>query len=124
MKLQDATVDVERLGELFLINREQMVVTDKQRNSTREALTALRKRHLDSKVWISNSSNSFSRCSRDAAVSSLEAGELQLLWCSCCTPMKAWYCAHKRSDAPAFTCDRFCQAPQAAHHAKQMQDLL
>lgn len=75
MKLQDATVDVERLGELFLINREQMIVTDKQRNSTREALTALRKRQLDSKVWMGNSSNSFSRCSTDAAVSSLETGE-------------------------------------------------
>lgn len=43
LKLQDATVEAERLGELFIINREQMVATDKQRQGTREALTALRR---------------------------------------------------------------------------------
>ena len=75
IKLQDATVEVERLGELFLINREQMVAVDKQRNSTREALTALRKRHADGKIWIQESSNSFGRLHTEAAVSRLQAGE-------------------------------------------------
>lgn len=79
LKLQDATVDVERVGELFLINREQMVAVDKQRNSTREALTALRKRHSDPKVWIQQSSNSFGRHSTAEAVSVMQAGGLLLL---------------------------------------------
>lgn len=30
LKLQDATVDVERLGELFLINREQVSLAHQQ----------------------------------------------------------------------------------------------
>lgn len=131
LKLQDATVDVERLGELFLMNREQvsvvaarrgaaaaaqhrskqartaelnlpssctpiwttaaivgwsaavvlvlsaadqMISTDKQRNSNREALTALRKRHGEAKVWIYQSSNSFERCSTQGAMARLESG--------------------------------------------------
>eukprot|EP00775_Hariotina_reticulata_P004364 gene4364-4617_t len=37
LKLQDATVEVERLGELFLINRDRMIATDKQRNATQAA---------------------------------------------------------------------------------------
>lgn len=134
LKLQDATVDVERLGELFLMNREQvrrggweegctqqqqqhntssqpskdtelnlpsactpyelllhrglviclglpsfyagsqMISTDKQRNSNREALTALRKRHGEAKAWIYQSSNSFERCSTQGAMARLESG--------------------------------------------------
>jgi hypothetical protein len=74
LKLQEATVDAERLGELFLINRENMISNDKQRNSTREALTALRKRHEGAKVWMKQSSNSFERCSTASAIARLEAG--------------------------------------------------
>lgn len=74
LKLQDATVDVERLGELFLINREQMISLDRQRNSTREALTALRKHHNEPKVWMQQSSNSFGRSSTEAATATLQAG--------------------------------------------------
>jgi hypothetical protein len=51
-----------------------MISTDKQRNSNREALTALRKHHGESKVWMYQSSNSFERCSTPAAVDRLEAG--------------------------------------------------
>lgn len=78
LKLQDATVDVERLGELFLMNREQMISTDRQRNSNREALTALRKHHGASKVWMYQSSNSFERCSTPGAVDRLEAEAARL----------------------------------------------
>lgn len=44
-KLHDATLEVERLGELFLINKEQLVEADKQRQANREAITALRRQH-------------------------------------------------------------------------------
>ncbi|WIA13874.1 hypothetical protein OEZ85_002446 [Tetradesmus obliquus] len=78
LKLQDATVEVERLGELFLINRQQMIDTDRLRNSTREALTALRKQHSEPKAWLQTSSISFRHCSTQDAISSLEAEALRL----------------------------------------------
>lgn len=37
-KLQDATVDAERLGELFLINREQVRRGARRRGGTKEGL--------------------------------------------------------------------------------------
>jgi hypothetical protein len=52
----------------------QMIATDKLRNTTREALTALRKQHSDPKAWLQTSSISFKRCSTQDAISSLEAG--------------------------------------------------
>ncbi|KAF8066166.1 hypothetical protein HT031_002488 [Scenedesmus sp. PABB004] len=72
LKLQDATADVERLGELFLINREQMVATDRARNATREALTALRKAHREPKAWLKTSAVTFRRCTTPGAVAALE----------------------------------------------------
>lgn len=77
LKLQDAAVEVEHLGELFLINRERQIAVDRQRNSTREALTALRKQCDGHKVWMQKSTDSFARSSREAAVSQLQAGELE-----------------------------------------------
>jgi hypothetical protein len=53
----------------------QMVALDRQRNATREALTALRKRHEAAKAWVQQSSNSFERCSKEAAIARLQAGE-------------------------------------------------
>lgn len=58
---------------------QQMISLDRQRNSTREALTALRKRHEGAKVWMHQSSNSFERCSTEGAIARLQAGE-----CCCC----------------------------------------
>lgn len=58
----------------------QMVSLDRQRNSNREALTALRKRHEGAKVWVHQSSNSFERCSTEGAIARLKAGE----YCCCC----------------------------------------
>jgi hypothetical protein len=74
LKLKQATIEVERLGELFLINRDRMIATDKQRNSTREALAALRKLHGEETAWIQDSSNSISRYGTIAAGAVLEAG--------------------------------------------------
>lgn len=42
-KLHEATVEVERLGELFLINKDAIVEADRQRQANREALSALRR---------------------------------------------------------------------------------
>jgi hypothetical protein len=57
----------------------QMVALDRQRNATREALTALRKRHEAAKAWVQQSSNSFERCNKEGAIARLQAGE----YCSC-----------------------------------------
>jgi hypothetical protein len=71
----------------------QMVATDKKRNSTREAMTALRKRHGDPKVWLHQSSNSFERSSSEAAVSRLQAGGLQALQQQLLTRVAIWSAA-------------------------------
>ncbi|KAI8471983.1 MAG: hypothetical protein J3K34DRAFT_520175 [Monoraphidium minutum] len=42
-KIQAATLEVERLGELFLMNKEQILQADRQRQGNREALAALRR---------------------------------------------------------------------------------
>lgn len=67
-------MEVEVLGERFLINREQMVATDRRRNATREALSALRKRHDERKAWVVSSSISFRRYDTQEAVAALEQG--------------------------------------------------
>lgn len=73
-KLQDATTEVERLGELFLTNRERMVATDRQRNDVRAALTALRKYHPETKTWLQTSSTTFMRSTKEAAFALLQEG--------------------------------------------------
>lgn len=54
----------------------QMIATDKLRNSTREALTAIRKSHKEPKAWLQNSSNSLRRCTTADAIATLEQGVL------------------------------------------------
>jgi hypothetical protein len=102
LKLQDATVEVERLGELFLTNREQQVATDRQRNAVREALTALRKRHGERKAWVRSSSCSFQRCATADAAALLEQGVLCVEGGKCLVPHAA--SAHTVLRAPANCC--------------------
>jgi hypothetical protein len=71
-------VEVERLGEQYLLNRQQIVDTDRQRNAVREALTAVRKpRDGAPKTWMQTSSTGFLRYATPDAVQWLERGAVK-----------------------------------------------
>mmetsp|Transcript_5301 Transcript_5301/g.11603 ORF Transcript_5301/g.11603 Transcript_5301/m.11603 type:complete len:133 (-) Transcript_5301:154-552(-) len=57
LKLQDALVDTERLGELFIDLRNKIIDSDRRRQELREGLTALRKQHAEPKIWLQRPGN-------------------------------------------------------------------
>jgi hypothetical protein len=76
-KLHQALIDTERLGELFLNARKAKVEADKQRQSLREALTALRKGSQASSqgsVYLLRPGGVLAKFSLPSAVATLEQG--------------------------------------------------
>lgn len=77
-KLQSAVVDVERLGEVFLENKDQILQASKRHRETEEAVNALRKSRIqNSKTFLVSPTGTFLRTNNLDAIAQMESELLQ-----------------------------------------------